>query len=355
MKTFKQFIKEEPLNEASNSDIEEIMPILTGTFKFTQKNFKQPTGNDLRILVSGKAESVQGRLEILNKIHAEIAKKGFEGWVFNSVYKRLEKNKAKIYIKPASMQGQNSSGTCGEYAFVDILDYMLDKIEELDELDNLTVTFKGKNKSISYNNIVSVYHVGQMTKGRKKADVMLEDDKGRKIPISLKQEDSQEWESSESLLGKSAGELLRNVLKDPKSGVKLEKRKDGQYHLKPEVSIKLGKKLTNDVMFGSDIQKDGGAIVVKSFSGWEVECKKNDWKGADFVWNPEKNEITINCLLVANKVSDIPEYAKPYLIIRNASARPANWFEKGARGIRPSVYYSARLSKNTYVVKGELK
>ena len=97
----------------------------------------------------------------------------------------------QILAKPSGKQGTASAGVGNE-------NYLIDVINQATKTGPINVVFKAANKTFTVVGCVSAESVGTDTAGRKKADVILRDSKNNRIPVSIKKDDAETWESADS-------------------------------------------------------------------------------------------------------------------------------------------------------------
>lgn len=215
-----------------------------------------------------------------------------------------------IGIKPNEKQGNNNAGIQNElFLFKEIKSF-------IKKNKKISIKFKNKNKQIIYKNIVGIKHTGRVIQARQKADIILTDYTGKIIPLSLKKDNAQMWESADTYYKHIAKKYLIKLLQKNKIIIKKNK-------IIPKVAIEATTKESNDVIFGSDI-KNNGLVIQKSFS-------KNDFK-------PNKKTLTINCTHIFQSLKHIPKTHKPWFTIGPSKARNVPEFFPGLRIV--ARYYS---------------
>lgn len=331
MKSFKQFICEGELNEEYlllekvaqkfSADIESIKPMIKKSLKLKDSDFKRVSANRLAILTDSN------RQKVLENIANELAPLG---WKYKTNTKvssigHVEYNNSIIFVKPKSRQGLASAGVDNEQILISgINEYIKENGGEI------TVTFTSGRKKTTHKDIVKVIDVGRDASARKKADIVMVNTKGKEIPISIKKDGAEIWESADQYWGENAGKFIKQLLKDKK--IKMELQNAGYYKITPNFAVKANKKEVRDVVFGSDILAKKGAIVEKTF------------RPNDFFYNGDKNELVIKVSNVIVNESDISGRDIPWFLVRNDSTRKIKAI--GYDGIRVLSVFESRINKN---------
>ena len=170
---------------------------------------------------------------------------------------------------------------------------------------------------------------GEDTAGRKKADLTITDGKGKVIPISLKKDNAEYWESADSFWRESAKHFLDKAVKEGK--VKVDSLAGGVIKITPNIGIEATVDETKSVVFGSDILPNKGSVVTRTF------------EGEDFKYTGENNTLTINCSSVITKLSEIPDSKTVWFLIRNDSTRKSIPNYPGTRAL---AAYKSRMTGN---------
>lgn len=304
-----------------------------------------PTGDIIRFETTSRRSDIVA--EILNLfVDAEIEKDN------KIVFKN---SKTKIYVKPKGRSGIRSSGIENEKNFTDFINNLVK--ENSAKTEGISIKFvPNYGSATTYENVISAEMVGTDTVNRKKADVLLKTYSGKEIPISLKKNNAEYWESSDTLLGDYARELVKKKIlsketklieytdknSSPISILNLEKINPNKiYRLEEEIHIPLDDKMIEDVCFGSDIIKDHGCIIKHTFSGlmnYETQIVGNG-----------KNKSTVFVVKIGKLYSTVDDIKKdsedrPHILVRNDKTR--NSKKIGIRGLRCLVAYAKRINKN---------
>lgn len=231
----------------------------------------------------------------------------------------VEVDGIKITVKPASKQGTLSAGIENEMLFIDSINEHSDNV--------IAISFLGYNKKFTVKNIVKAVGVGRNSKGKKKSDVDLLTVKGNIIPISIKKDNAEVWESADSYWGKKAVQYVTEL-------VKLGKIKLIPYgsinKIQPNFAIKATEEEKKSVVFGSDILKYKGAVITRTFS-------KNDFK-----YDEGKNILSIYCSHIIRELCDVNGYCDVWFLVRNDSTRVTDTI----RGIRTVAVFQKRINSN---------
>ena len=194
----------------------------------------------------------------------------------------------------------------------------------------INIKFIGENKTFKCIGVMNCKLTGTSTKGRRKADLVLQGN--IEYPISLKKDNAEVWESADSYMGRRAREILDKLTENNMIEIKLTNK--GVYYLKPNVAFLPTTNEKNDVVFGNDILPDG-AVVVKSFDIDDTVNINNDG------W------LEIPVTKVITSLNDLDDRDDVVFLIRNSAAR--NPKELGYRGLRVQAVYRSRLNKNILI------
>jgi hypothetical protein len=201
----------------------------------------------------------------------------------------------------------------------------------------VTIVFQGK-KRFSVKNVVEAISAGRDTANSKKADAVLVTKGGKHVAISLKQLDAGGWESSDKLFRQLGAKLLKSLLRG--KGAELAKKVNKPVMLKQSgetstINRTVGMTATADeqtaAVFGSDIKKTGGAVIIRTFTP------------KDFNAAPDKpTTLIITCDYVIQDLADIPPEKTPIWVIRNQAGRAslvdaADTDTKKWRGLRTEM------------------
>lgn len=214
-----------------------------------------------------------------------------------------------VVIKDVGKQGDKSAGVANEMELASMLQSVVETYGQAN------VTFedeRGKKMTIKGCNVVDV--VGRDTAERKKADVVLRNEKGGSLPISIKKLDADTWESADSLFGQKAKEIVERLVDEGvvqliEIGSKVNKRtgeKTPVYKLSKEIVVEPTPEEAMDAIFGSDLAPKGG-VVVQTF------------KPEHFV--QVEDNVKVDAHAVITKKEDIPESHLMVWLIRNDSTR----------------------------------
>lgn len=229
----------------------------------------------------------------------------------------------RIAVKPLSMQGTASAGVENETNLVQAINYVIEKYG----VCNILFT-DGKHKHLIVDAKVAK-RVGEDTAGRKKADLTITDGKNKIIPISLKKDNAEYWESADSFWKAEAYHFLHKAVKEGK--IKVDNISGGIVKITPNIGIEATPEESKGVIFGSDILPNKGSVVTRTF------------ESEDFQYTGEDNTLTINCSSVIKKMSDVPESKKVWFLIRNDSTRKSIPSYPGTRAL---AAYKSRMTAN---------
>lgn len=234
----------------------------------------------------------------------------------------------RIAFKPASKQGGGSAGVDNEKNLVDAINYLIEKSG-----GSCDIIFESPSKTFKIENASSAVQVGSDTAGRKKADLIVKTESGKSVPISLKKDNAEYWESADSFFGEIAGKALQKAIKSGK--VKLEPITGTKevYRLVPEVKLLPTPQEKLDVVFGSDLLRDKGCVLQRTFSN------------SDFTY--EDGAITIQTSFIVSKASDISGSHDVVFLLRNDKTRTSK--NLGVSGVRILASYPNR-AKNALLI-----
>lgn len=335
MKSFNSYSKENYLTEEAMlfeklaHGMNQYKKMLKVQFKLKEADLKEVSANRLAVLTD---KNRQKMLEDLANALAPL------GWRYNRSTKissigHLEQKDNKdhiIFVKPKSRQGVHSAGIDNEFALVGGIN------ESIKENGGpLDVVFVSGGKKVEYKDIAKALEVGTDTANRKKADIKLVTSKGREIPISIKKDGAEIWESADKYWGEMAGKFITQLLTDNK--IKMDLQNAGHYKLSPNFAVKANPKELKDVVFGSDILKGKGAVVERTF------------KSKDFLHDGAKNRLLVNVSNLILTPSDVKGRDTPWFLVRNDSTR--NDKQIGFAGIRVLSVFESRINKNVLRVK----
>lgn len=234
-----------------------------------------------------------------------------------------------IIAKPASMQGAKSAGIQNELMVINSINNMIAE----NEGSGIDVKFTSGSKTYLCRDIVKCVEVGRDTSGRKKADLICVASNKKEYPISIKQDNAEFWESADRYWASKAAKIID---KSVEAGlVRLDKEPEGHYTLFPNLAIAADRGEINNVVFGSDLTM-GGAVITRTFSS------------SDFAFDTSKNQLTIKVSNIITNISEIPDKAKVFFLIRNDRTRNNINLPKG---IRVLAAYKSRINKNVLVIQ----
>lgn len=301
---------------AGITSIDTLMSLVTSA---GYPDLKKISGNKIAVLTT------ENRVDVLKSIS-----KAIKGSVYDktpsseSSVGRVKIGTFSILAKPAGKQGAASAGVGNEQFLVDTVNKMLKK------LGAANVIFNSSGKTFKINNCVKVESVGGDTAGRKKADVMFFTKGGKRVPVSIKKDDAETWESADSYFSIEAKRIIDKAIKAKKT--KLVKQ-DSYYTIEPNIAVTATRKEKMDVVFGSDLG-DGGAIVTKTFS-------KDDF-------SMKGESIAVDVSNIITDLSDVKGDKDVLFLIRNDKTRKSI---PQYPGIRILAAYKKRINKNVVIVE----
>lgn len=219
--------------------------------------------------------------------------------------------KFSVGAAPIDKQGSKSAGIQNELYFIKTVnDYCSNK--------PVDISISNGIKSLHIHNVISAYEVGRDTKNRKKSDVNLLTAEGKVIPISLKKDNAQNWESLGGHWAPDALDILENQIS--KGIVSVEPYGAKRFRLSQSIAKLMPSKSISDIVFGSDILEGNGAVIFKSF------------KHSDFEFR--NNTLHINVSKIYRTPNEIENSEdRPYMLIRNDASRMSSKIKPGIRAL----------------------
>jgi hypothetical protein len=229
-----------------------------------------------------------------------------------------------ILAKPARKQGGGSAGLSNEQMLVDTINNLCKK-------GPINVVFReSPTKKYIVRGCILAKAVGRKVSNRRKADVYVIDIKGNAFPLSIKQDDAEIWESADTYYAASAMKAINEALKQQKVSMVPQ---SNYFTIEPNIAVKATTAETRDVVFGSDIAQQKGAIITKTFS-----------KGS---FTQSGDTVTIQVTDIITKMSDVDSDKQVYFLIRNDKTRRTI---DRYPGIRVLAVYKKRINKNVVVI-----
>ena len=221
-------------------------------------------------------------------------------------------NNFSILAKPKNRQGSRSAGIENEMIIIKQINEM---IEQAHSPIDIVFKIKGKTKTCKYSNITECVEMGRDTSGRKKADIVLVNDKKQRYGISLKKDGAEIWESADRYFGDKAKRYLDREME--RRNIALEDM-GSFYKVNPNFAVKANASEVRNVVFGSDLLNKG-AIVERTFGG------------KDFEYDGRTNTLTIWSSDIITKPSEVKGDKTVWFLIRNDKSRNIRQLYKGLR------------------------
>lgn len=217
------------------------------------------------------------------------------------------------------------------YPGLDNEHYLYDMLKYHTNPKPVNVVFRSSNKEYKIDQVAHANLVISSV-GNRKADISLINTHGDIFSISLKQDDAEIWESSDSYFAEEAASIIRNsptLLHD-----------NGSYfRIDPQIAVKATREENRKVIFGNDIFGNG-RVLIRTFKNVDFERI-----GGTLYITVSKIIKDLRCL---NKEHQV------YFLIRNDKARRGI---PGYPGIRSVAAFQSRISGNCLFVdrtdKGE--
>ncbi|WVX87544.1 hypothetical protein EniLVp02_0205 [Vibrio phage EniLVp02] len=279
------------------------------------------SGKRIRIL----SESTK-RQEVLRQVESRLG-------VFGAVYDPTRTdstssigwvqldNGFRVYVKPAHAQGNRSAGIENELTLVNELSQYI----ALSHSGSVDVKLNFKNSSFVYPDVYKITEVGRQASGRAKADVLLHSKSMGIIPLSLKKDNAECWESGDKYHRDAALRLLSGVEVEDIPGSQTLKR------LPVSVARRCDPDTAHAAVFGSD----NATVVVATFDSRR-----------SFAYDDRSETVTIGVTDVFESLSDLDENHYPYMLVRNDRTRT-----KGViPGVRVLIVTGSRINKKVKLV-----
>ena len=282
--------------------------------------FKKESSKTISILTEGN------RVDVLEKVEKNLQDMNakYDPNKGSSSIGAVVADKFTIKARPASKQGKGSAGLGNE-------DAMINGIEQFTKNGPMTVCITDGKKKYEYKNVIGVEEVGRDTTNRKKADVRLKIQGGKKIPISIKKDNAEIWESADSYYSSIAKKVVDR--EEVRGTIAIEQKGSISY-MQPNLGIKTTNSEKRDVVFGSDLLNKG-FVVVKTF------------RGSDFQMSKDGDMLYVYVTQIIDKISDLKGKDDIFFLIRNDSSRKGS---KIRPGLRVLAVKATRINKNVKVV-----
>jgi hypothetical protein len=245
---------------------------------------------------------------------------------FSSIGHLVIEDKFQVTAKPKNRQGASSAGVDNEIVLVEEINKA---VKDSDD-KMIDVIFKHGAATFKIANVTEAVRAGADTAGRKKSDVNIITNKGKSIPISIKKDNAENWESADSYWGQTARLFVDAAVNA--NMVKLEKE-GGIFKLSPNLAVKSTKEEKTNVVFGSDILAGKGAVIKKTFAR------------DDFRFDGKKNSLSISVGEIIRSLSDVEgSPSDVWFLIRNDRTRLGSPI--GYPGLRVLAVYASRVNQN---------
>jgi hypothetical protein len=281
------------------------------------KDVKKKDARSVIILTNEKRD------KILTSLVTQLGGKKNPNRSFGGSLGHVDVGTFRIAVKPLSKQGTASAGVANETNLVQAINFMINQYGVIDILFT-----DGKHKYL-VKEAKLAKRVGEDTAGRKKSDLNIQDEKGKLFPISLKKDNAEYWESADSFWRENAKHFLDKAVKEGK--VQVNSLTGGVIKITPNIGIEATVQESKDVIFGTDILPNKGAVITRTF------------EGGDFRYTGDNNTLTIEVSSVITKLSEVPESKTVWFLIRNDSTRKSI---PGYPGTRALAAYKSRITGN---------
>lgn len=282
--------------------------------------FKDKSGARFQVLTD------ENRVEVLQKLEAAIKMKFPQAkWdpdASESSVGAIVIDKFMVGAAPASKQGKASAGLDNEHT-------LFNMIGKITAGGPMNIVFKGGGNTFEVKECVGYRDAGRDTSGRKKADIILVTQSGKEVPISLKKDKAEMWESADSYWAREAKAIVDKLIGEKKAKLV---PKGKVFQIEPNIAKKADKSEATNVVFGSDILKGKGCVLEKTFTG-------------QFTIDGENAIIEVTKIVTS--LSDLKGEYEVWFLIRNDSSR------KGSKiypGLRVLAVKKSRINRNVLQV-----
>jgi hypothetical protein len=299
--------------------------LMTTLKKLGFHDVKELSSTKYAILVANTSIRVPSLTKIQNAFKGKYTVKFDKSTNLSSIGHLVIDNTFLVTAKPKNRQGTASAGVDNEVMMVQEIN---DAIKDSDNR-SITLIFKEGGKAFKIPDVKEAIRAGADTAGRKKSDVNIVSG-NKSIPISLKKDNAENWESADSYWGQIARQYVDAAVEN--GDVKLEQ--EGKvYKIVPNLAVKSTKEEKTNVVFGSDILPGKGAVIKKTFSK------------SDFKFDGKNNILTINVTEIIRSLADIEgSPSDVWFLIRNDKTRLGSPI--GYPGLRVLAVYASRVNNN---------
>ena len=225
-----------------------------------------------------------------------------------------------VLAKP-DQKGGLSAGIKNEHVLVD-------NINAIVKGGPINVEFRGGGQTFLVEGVTQAQHAGRQTGGGRKADVTLSGKSN--VPISLKQDNAERWESVDGWYPYAGGNDLLNEA-EQKGKIKvvqvgpIYQMRGVRSNTKVNVATRADTKEARKVVFGSDIISQQGAVIFKTF------------KNTDFGVSDDGSTLEIGVTKIMKSHSALRP-GDVWFLLTNSASRTGS-------GIRPGIRAEAVSSK----------
>ena len=292
--------------------------------KLGYHDIKEISSTRFAILVATNSMREASLKSIMSKLKQKTDVNYDKSTSLSSIGHLVIEGKFLLTAKPKSRQGNASAGVDNEIILVEEIN---NAVKDSDE-GSITVLIKHGADTFKLTKVTKAIRAGADTAGRKKSDVNIISN-GKSVPISIKKDNAENWESADSYWGATARQFIDYAVKEKKAKL----NKDGNvYKLEPNLAVKASTKEKENVVFGSDILEGKGAVIKKTF-GKE-----------DFRYDTKKATLTIAVSEIMRELSDVTGPSDVWFLIRNDKTRLGS--QIGYPGLRVLAVYESRVNQN---------
>lgn len=287
-------------------------------------DIKELSSTRFALLVAGNGTRLNSLKAVQNKLDKKFDVKYDRSTSLSSIGHLVIENKFLLTAKPKSRQGSASAGLDNEIMLVqEINNAVNDSSKKV-----ITVVFRHGNTKFEMKGVTKAVGAGADTAGRKKSDVNIFSN-NKPVPISLKKDNAENWESADSYWGATARKFIDKAVEQGKAKLV----QDGAiYKLEPNLAVKANMQEKENVVFGSDILPLRGAVIKRTF------------QKEDFKFDAKTDTLTISVSEIMRTLADVHGPSDVWFLIRNDKTRLGSSI--GYAGLRVLAVYQSRVNQN---------
>jgi hypothetical protein len=287
-------------------------------------DIKELSSTRFALLVAGNGTRLNSLKTVQNRLEKKFDVKYDRSTSLSSIGHLVIENKFLLTAKPKSRQGSASAGLDNEIMLVQEINNAVAESSK----NTITIVFRHGNTKFELKGVTKAVGAGADTAGRKKSDVNIFSN-NKPIPISLKKDNAENWESADSYWGATARKFIDYAVEKKQARLV----QDGNiYKLEPNLAVKADMKEKENVVFGSDILPLRGAVIKRTF------------QKEDFKYDAKTDTLTISVSEIMRTLSDVHGPSDVWFLIRNDKTRLGSSI--GYAGLRVLAVYQTRVNQN---------